>query len=315
MSTPHVHRITKYDPAHRDGRGAYRGPEDVSSDHGPVEAAYLAAVSAFAEDSGVTRLTVRDPAVSGLVHFAAERLIEGHGLHGLFPSDLTGYHDGARVTLEIGRELVRAMLRGNGARCRLESEDRFFVHVGYDQYMYVGSAEPCGRAVAVTAASGLFVESLDGSPYDPDGDGPYESRPADAAFWAEVAVLAAEHGGVPLEEQIVGNHSRWHRITADAPVPDLGPRALLSVWPDLSTDVPAVLRTMSPDFAGWAVVEYGDGRIHSFHADGDDRAGLTEVLAGARAAMLLPYATDDHNPLLVAVQPDDDGIIRARWQS
>ncbi len=68
---------------------------------------------------------------------------------------------------------------------------------------------------------------------------------------------------------------------------------------------------MSPDFAGWVVVEHADGRIHSFHADGDDRAGLTEALAGARAAILLAHTT---NPLLVAVQPDDDGIVRARWQ-
>lgn len=313
MSALHVHRITKYDPAERDDRGAYRGAEDVSSDHGPVEAAYLAAVMAFAEDAGVTRLTIRDPVVSA-VHFGAEPPSDGHGLRGLFPPDLTGYHDGARVTLDVGRELVRAMLRGSGAWCRLEFEDRFFVHVGYDQYMYVGSAKPCGRAVALTTASGLFVEPLGGSPYAPDGDGPYESRPADAAFWAEVASLATRLGRVLLEEQIIGNRSRWHRLTAGATVPDLGPRALLSVWPDLSTDVPAVLRTMSPDFTGWAVVEHADGRIHSFHVVGDDRAGLTEALASARAAMLLPLTADDHDPLLVAVQPDDDGIVRARWQ-
>jgi small subunit ribosomal protein S1 len=68
---------------------------------------------------------------------------------------------------------------------------------------------------------------------------------------------------------------------------------------------------MSPDFAGWVVVEHADGRTRSFHADGDDRTGLTEALAGVRAALLLPHTT---TPLLVAVQPDDDGIVRARWQ-
>ncbi|GAB3453659.1 hypothetical protein [Actinophytocola sediminis] len=85
-----------------------------------MAAAYLAAVTAFTEDTGVTRLTIRHPWVSGFVHFGAEPPLDGHGLHGLFPPDLTGYHD--------------------GAWCRLESEDRFFVHVGYDQYMYIGSA-------------------------------------------------------------------------------------------------------------------------------------------------------------------------------
>jgi len=312
MSTSYVYRITKYDPADRDDRGAYCGSEDVVSDHGPVEAGYLAAVTSFAEDSGVTQLNIRDPEVTGFVHFGVEPPVDGHGLRGLFPPDLTGYHDGAQITLDVGRELVRAMLRDNGAWCRLEAEDRFFVHVGFDQYMYIGSEQPCERAVALTTSSGLFVEPLDGSPYDPVDDGSFESRPADAAFWAEVAALVAQHSRLLLEEQVVGNHSRWHRLTTDA-VPDLRPRALLNVWPDLSTDVPAVLRTMSPGFTGWAVVEYADGRIHGFHADSDDQAGLAAAFADARAAILLPLTTADHHPLLVAVRPDDDGIVRARW--
>jgi hypothetical protein len=143
MSAPHVYRITKYDPADRDDRGAYRGSEDVSSDHGSVETSYLAAVTAFAENAGVTRLTIRDPAVSGVVHFGVEPLIDGHGLRALLPPDLTSYHDGARITLKVGRELVRAMLRDNGAWCRLESEDRFFIHLGYDHRTTFGVKRLC----------------------------------------------------------------------------------------------------------------------------------------------------------------------------
>ncbi|MFK0238738.1 hypothetical protein [Streptomyces vinaceus] len=56
MPPSFVHRITKYDPVDRDERGQYTGAEETVSDHGPVEAAYLAAVAAFAEASGVTRL-------------------------------------------------------------------------------------------------------------------------------------------------------------------------------------------------------------------------------------------------------------------
>jgi hypothetical protein len=88
------------------------------------------------------------------------------------------------------------MLRDNGAWCRLEAEDRFFVHVGYDQYKYIGSAQPCRHAVALTTASGLFVEPLDASPYDPGGDGPFETRPADTAFWTEVASVSHAPGPV-----------------------------------------------------------------------------------------------------------------------
>ncbi|MFJ2060651.1 hypothetical protein ACIOMM_32640 [Streptomyces sp. NPDC087908] len=110
MPPSFVHRITKYNPADRDERGHYTGTEDTVSDHGPVEAAYLAAIAAFAEGSGIDRLEIRDPEVTCFVHFGLEPPIEGHGLHGLFPPDLTGCHDGAEVSLPVALELVRAML-------------------------------------------------------------------------------------------------------------------------------------------------------------------------------------------------------------
>lgn len=162
---PYVHRVTKYDPADRDERGHYVGAEDIRSDHGPVEAAYLAVVAAFAEDSGATAVTIREPETTGIGGFGVEPPIDGHGLAGLFPADLTGYHDGAEVPLAVAGELVRAMLRDNGAWCRLEVEDRFFVHVGYDQYMYIGSMLPCRRAVELAHERGLFAERITQSPY------------------------------------------------------------------------------------------------------------------------------------------------------
>ncbi|MFB9884512.1 hypothetical protein ACFFMN_41930 [Planobispora siamensis] len=67
------------------------------------------------------------------------------------------------MALSIGRsglELVRAMLRDNGAWCRLEAAGRFFVHVGYDQYVYVGSIDPCEQARERTRALGLFPERI-----------------------------------------------------------------------------------------------------------------------------------------------------------
>lgn len=164
MPPAFVHRITKYDPANRDERGHYTGPEDTDSDHGPVEAAYLAAIAAFAEASGIDRLEIREPAVTGLVHFGVEPPVGGHGLAGLFPPDLTGYHDGAEVSLPSALELVRAMLRDQGAWCRLEVGDLFTVHVGWDQYVYVGSDQPCADAVARTRELGLFPQPLTASP-------------------------------------------------------------------------------------------------------------------------------------------------------
>ncbi|MFH8394277.1 hypothetical protein [Streptomyces sp. NPDC018036] len=95
MPPSFAHRITKYDPADRDERGHYHGAEDTVSDHGPVEAAYLEAIAAFAQESGIDRLEIRDPGVTGFVNFGLEAPVEGHGLAGLFPPDLTGSPSGA----------------------------------------------------------------------------------------------------------------------------------------------------------------------------------------------------------------------------
>ncbi|MFJ1790334.1 hypothetical protein [Kitasatospora griseola] len=130
-----VHRVTKYDPANRDERGHYLA-DDVDSDRGPIEAAYLRAVVAFAEECGVDRLSVRGPGA-----FLLEPDEAGMRLEDLLPS-LGDFHDGAEVPLEVALELVRMMLRGDEGRCLLEAGDEFFVHIGYDQYMYIGT----GRA-------------------------------------------------------------------------------------------------------------------------------------------------------------------------
>jgi hypothetical protein len=49
------------------------------------------------------------------------------------------------VPIDVGLALVRAMLRDSGAWCRLEAEGAFAVHVGWDQYEYVGSPRTPGR--------------------------------------------------------------------------------------------------------------------------------------------------------------------------
>ncbi|MGM1058909.1 RNA-binding protein [Saccharothrix sp. Mg75] len=309
---PHVHRVTKYDPADRDGHGRYTGTEDTDSDRGPVEAAYLAAVAAFAEDSGVTHLEIREPAL-----FGAGRPFEDRGLAGLFPPDLTGYHDGALVPVAAGLELVRAMLRGDGASCRLEVGGRFSVDVGYDQYVYVGSAEPCERAVARTRELGLFPERLDRSPHEPQPGDRGGARPADDAFWDELTDLATRRGAVLLEEGYLANASRWHRVRpgdAEAVRAGLAPRAWLLVWPDLDDDVAALLDALPARDDSFEVVwEDRDGRITALAVDDEDLPALPARLAGARAAAVVSWYADRRHPLLAAVLPDADGVLRARW--
>ncbi|MFB7429066.1 RNA-binding protein [Streptomyces hydrogenans] len=313
MPPAFVHRITKYDPADRDEHGTYQGAEEAVSDHGPVEAAYLEAISAFAEDTGIDRLEIREPSVTGHVHFGAQPAVEGHGLSGLFPADLAGYYDGAEVSLAMALELIRVMLREQGAWCRLEAEDVFAVHVGWDQYVYVCSDQPCTDAVARTRELGLFAERLSGSPYAAE---PEVTEAADEGFWASVCTELVARQGLLLEETHIVNATRWHRLTTknlDAVRADLGPRALLTVWPDLQPDVGAVLTALPSEWHIEFVWETKDGTIRDVTVDETQYQELAALVADARAACALSLYTDERSPLLQAVLPDSDGVLRARW--
>ncbi|MFI8320131.1 RNA-binding protein [Streptomyces sp. NPDC085529] len=315
---PYVYRVTKYDPTDRDAHGHYTGTEDTVSDHGPVEAAYLRAVEAFARDSGVDRLAVREPGIPSLAHFGVEKPVDGFGLDGLFPAGLAGFHDGAEVPLVVGLELVRAMLRDHGAWCRLEVEGRFAAHVGWDQYLYVGSSRPCPDALALTRALGLFPERLADSPYRFEDDEPGVQRPGDDAFWGYLR--RAVDAGVAglLEETYVDGGTRWHPLTADSLArvrTALAPRARLEVWPPLSPDVEAVLSTLPTDATFECVWRDADGHVRTVLADETDVPALLPLVAGATAAAVLTLSAADRVPLFTAVMPDPDGVLRARWRT
>ncbi|MFJ5708032.1 RNA-binding protein [Streptomyces sp. NPDC093105] len=321
---PYVYRVTMYDPADRDAHGHYTGPEDTVSDHGPVEAAYLQAVAAFARDSGVDRLAVREPGIPALAHFGVEKPVEGFGLDGLLPSGLAGFHDGAEVPLAVGLELVRAMLRDNGAWCRLEVEETFAVHVGWDQYLYVGSSRPCPDALALTRALGLFPERLDASPYRFEDEEPGIQRPGDDAFWAELRRAVDTGVAGLLEETYADGGTRWHRLSvhsadsadsADRIRTALAPRARLEVWPPLSPDVETVLATLPADATFECVWQDAHDVLHSVLADETDLPELLPLVADATAAAVLPLSVDDRVPLFTAVMPDPDGVLRARWRT
>ncbi|MGW7410332.1 S1 RNA-binding domain-containing protein [Streptomyces sp. NPDC054833] len=316
---PYVYQVTKYDSADRDEHGHYTGAQPATSDHGPVEAAYLQAVAAFAEETGVDQLAIREPQIGGFAHFGLEPPVDGYGLADLFPAGPTGFHDGALVPISVGLELVRAMLRDNGAWCRLEVEGTFAVHVGWDQYLYVGSNQPCETALARTCSLGLFPERLDASPYNFAPDDPlHEQRPADADFWARLHWTVSAHRATFLEETYAANASRWHRLTRDniaAVRSQLTPRAQLAVWPDLLTDVDAAMTSLPGKGLMEIIWEDEDGRITSTVVDETQFEAVTSQITGACAAGVVSLATDERHPLFTAVLPDSDGVLRARWQT
>ena len=314
-----VLRITKYDPAHRDARGYYTGPEDTASDHGPVEAAYLSAVAALARESGVDRLEIREPGLPGPARFGLGPTTGGYGLDGLL--DLADFHDGARVALPTALELVRAMLRDHGLWCRLEAEGRFAVHVGWDQYLYVSTAPPpeSGGALDRVRALGLFAEPVGLSPYDPSQD--EESggrRPADDLFWARLRwFVSAGRAGV-LEEQFAVNASRWHPLTRDTLEQvriRLPPPPRLAVWAAPAEDTGSVLAGLPEAGCLQVVREDHDGSLTGALVDVEDHAELAAWLAGARRALALPVREDQSPALFSGVLPDPDGVLRARWRT
>ncbi|WP_106240977.1 S1 RNA-binding domain-containing protein [Allonocardiopsis opalescens] len=328
---PYVHRITKYDPADRDQHGHYTGPQDTDSDRGPVEAAYLSAIAAFATDTGVHELAIREPesvpgadgdlpadAPPGAEAGVRDGESSGPGADSAAPGGplpgVDAFHDGARVSLGVALELVRTMLRGGGAWCRLEAEGLFAVHVGWDQYVYVGSAAPCEGAVARTRALGLFAERLDASPYDAAFDEAGPQRPADDVFWQRLRwEVGAGRAGL-LEEAPVRTLSRWHRLDrggVDAVRARLAPRAMLTVWPGLSDDVPAVLAGLPAEGVAELVWADADGRITSAAGEVGE---LSARAAGARAAAVLSDGSGTR-ALFTAVRPDPDGVLRARWRT
>ncbi|WP_328995135.1 hypothetical protein OG394_11290 [Kribbella sp. NBC_01245] len=309
---PYCVSISKYDPADRDEHWAYIGPEEPISDHGPVEAAYLKAVAAFAAELGVERLTIREPGLTS-INFGLEPTIEGHGLIGLFPADLTGFHDGAEVSLEVALELVRAMMRDNGAFCSLEVAGRLEVSVGYDQYVRVLTSSPCESAIATTYALGLFPDARDPAIYAID-DEDTVYRPADDEFWKKlVGSVAAGEAGL-LEEMRVYNRSTWCRLNGEgvdlaAIRAGLRPRARLTVWPPLSTDLDAVRRAATAaEWSAQIMWQDADGRIVSTYVD--EIEDVDAVLANARAALCTANVVDERIALYTAIVPDGDGVVR-----
>ncbi len=150
------YRVTKYDPALRDGDAYTQGEWTAYSDIGRpfggvvltsdqyqrVEDAYVAAALDFLREAGVSALL-------------AIGLENGGGS----PASLI---EGSMLSLEQLGDAIPRLLREE-FWCRLEGSGAF-VHVGYDYYKYVGVPQACPQAEQKAGRLGLFVEPCS-SPY------------------------------------------------------------------------------------------------------------------------------------------------------
>ncbi|MGW4026404.1 hypothetical protein [Streptomyces sp. NPDC005009] len=93
---------------------------------------------------------------------------------------------------------------------------------------------------------------------------------ADEGFWALVRTELTARQGLLLEETPIVNVTRRHRLTTEnlnAVRAGLGPRALLTVWPDLQPDVGAVLTALPSEWHIEFVWEAQDGTIRDVVVD------------------------------------------------
>jgi hypothetical protein len=150
-------RITKYDPLNRDQDGRYKDDKEWTS--------------FWDIDTEVDKkeyLETEQKYIDAIIYFMEELEIEG-----LYLSDLEGEKEAIEnikplnlnqeLRIQEVTEIARLTLR-EVIWCKLTLRQKFFVHFGYDYYMYIGAYKDCPKARKKTEKSGLFVETYT-SPY------------------------------------------------------------------------------------------------------------------------------------------------------
>lgn len=170
-SLPYNWRISKYDPALRDTQGHYlaedwsffaqigqlfNGRRLTYEEYVSVENTYVRSALRFLTDAGLRSLKISELALPNTV-FSADGGLQGIRLR---PESL---HDKAIVGRDQIEDVIKLNLR-EATWCELQEVDRFYLHFGWDYYLYVGSTSPSSRAIGDTAEDGLYVE-VKASPY------------------------------------------------------------------------------------------------------------------------------------------------------
>lgn len=164
-------RVTKYNPMDRDANGRYL--EDTWTSYSDINKTYNNQILTIDE-----YIKTENAYVDAILQiFDCLKLsslrINALEKNGIKPADLASnahlitlyesIHAGSLITKQDIDALVRLVLREN-IWCKLESNE-MLVHFGYDFYMYIGSIKPCNAAIKNIETTGLFVESIEASPY------------------------------------------------------------------------------------------------------------------------------------------------------
>lgn len=164
-------RITKYNPFLRDDQGRYlHGDWTACSDIGKkfegkiltlaeymrVEDAYVNAVVSLMKCVGISSLCIEALEKKNRQY---EKLSYDNHMFTVYKK----LRKGSLLSLNEIESVVRLALRED-IWCKLKYSSFFYVHFGYDYYMYIGSAQMCKKEIQKIQEMGLYVEEQE-SPY------------------------------------------------------------------------------------------------------------------------------------------------------
>ena len=156
-------RITKYDPLKRDADGSYLDLEEWTcfsevgtkvsmEEYQKQEEKYVHAITTFMAEMGLNRVYV-----IALEQWSDE--VRNQSANEF----LSKIWIGKAVAVQEVRKLAKLTLR-NAIWCKLGYKNQFFIHFGYDYYMYIGASKECVKAKEIVKETGLFIEDFK-SPY------------------------------------------------------------------------------------------------------------------------------------------------------
>lgn len=168
---PYHWRISKYDPARRDANGHYLvddwtffaqvgqtfgGKQLTYKDYVSVESAYVRSAMLFLLEADLNSLHISELQIP-LDTTEANSQIQDIRLD---PMTLQNGGVYAQTPLE---DIIRLALREVIA-CKLEEPNTFYMHFGWDYYLYIGSSSRSSKAIEAARLNGLYVEPMI-SPY------------------------------------------------------------------------------------------------------------------------------------------------------
>lgn len=167
-------RVSKYNPIYRNTKDEYENDEWTScyeigkiyqgkmftvNDYMDIENTYIIALISFMKSVNVPALFVKSLEKHGDFLFDETPLIYTKSMIELY----NRVHEGILLEIKYIEELCRLILREK-LWCKLENDKNFFIHFGYDYYMYICSMSYSEEIINMIEGIGLFVEPLK-SPY------------------------------------------------------------------------------------------------------------------------------------------------------